>query len=191
MDSLKDFTDQFKELPKESIELILQLSSEEKFIKNEVITSSGEVPTSIFIIKSGIVRSFYSDEKGKQYIRTLFTKNKTVGSLASLLSGKPSKYTYDCLTDSKFYKINFKEFIKLTKINISLSNLYNRILEGSLFILEKKIYDLSVLNATERYLKLKQEIPDIENMIPQYHIASYLNISAVQLSRIRKEMYSK
>jgi CRP-like cAMP-binding protein len=191
MDSLKDFTDQFKEVPQESVELILKLSSEKEFIKNEVITKIGEVPTNIYILKSGVARSFYTDENGKQYIRTLFTANKTAGSLASLLSGKPSKYTYDCLTDCILYKINFKEFIKLTKTNISLSNLYSRILENIFFVMERRIYNLSVLNATERYLNLKQEIPDIENIIPQYHIASYLNISAVQLSRIRKEIYTK
>jgi hypothetical protein len=53
------------------------------------------------------------------------------------------------------------------------------------------VYDLSVLNSTERYIKLKKEIPDIENLIPQYHIASYLNITPTQLSRIRREYYSR
>ncbi len=57
--------------------------------------------------------------------------------------------------------------------------------------MEDRIYDLTLLNATEKYLKLKDEIPEIENLIAQYHIASYLNITAVQLSRIRKEIYSK
>ncbi len=55
----------------------------------------------------------------------------------------------------------------------------------------KRISELSSLNATERYVKLKKEIPDIDNLIQQYHIASYLNITPVQLSRIRKELYSK
>jgi hypothetical protein len=57
--------------------------------------------------------------------------------------------------------------------------------------MEDKIHELALLNATERYLKLKRAIPKIETVIPQYHIASYLNVSAVQLSRIRKEIYSK
>lgn len=64
-------------------------------------------------------------------------------------------------------------------------------LESIFLLLESRIYDLSVLDATERYLKLKNEISNIEEFIPQYHIASYLNISPVQLSRIRKEIYSK
>jgi hypothetical protein len=69
--------------------------------------------------------------------------------------------------------------------------MYANALESIFLLLEARIYDLSVLNATRRYLKLKKQIPSIENIIPQYHIASYLNVSAVQLSRIRKEMYSR
>jgi hypothetical protein len=69
--------------------------------------------------------------------------------------------------------------------------MYANALESIFLLLEARIYDLSVLNATGRYLKLKKQIPNIENIITQYHIASYLNVSAVQLSRIRKEMYSR
>jgi len=38
-------------------------------------------------------------------------------------------------------------------------------------------------------LKFKKDNPGIENLIPLYHIASYLNITPVQLSRIRKDLY--
>ena len=51
---------------------------------------------------------------------------------------------------------------------------------------EEKILDLSMLNATQRYEKLKEKHPGIDNLINQYHIASYLNITPVQLSRVRK-----
>jgi hypothetical protein len=44
------------------------------------------------------------------------------------------------------------------------------------------------LNATESYIKLRKQIPDIDSLIPQYQIASYLSISPVQLSRIRKKL---
>ena len=55
--------------------------------------------------------------------------------------------------------------------------------------MEKRIFDLSSLDAKQRYLKLRKFIPEIDALIPQYHIASYLNITPVQLSRIRKDIY--
>ena len=72
-----------------------------------------------------------------------------------------------------------------------LSLLHSQALERSFIRTEERIYELSVLNSTERYLKLKKDIPNIDNLITQYHIAAYLNITPVQLSRIRKKLYSK
>ena len=46
------------------------------------------------------------------------------------------------------------------------------------------------LDATARYLQLLKQNPTIEDSISQYHIASYLGITAVQLSRIRKKINS-
>jgi len=33
------------------------------------------------------------------------------------------------------------------------------------------------LDATQRYLKLRTQIPNIDDLIPQYQIASYLSIT--------------
>lgn len=191
MHLLKGFLANFTPLPKESFDLFFKLTSVVKFKKGDVITKSGEVSKSFYIIIAGIVRSYHEGKKGKQYIRTIFTPQNTTGSLGSLISEKPGIFTYDCLSNCELYKFNYKKFKNLTKNNHHLAILYYELLEHVFLILESKIYDLSILNATERYLKLKREIPGIENMIPQYHIASYLNITAVQLSRIRKEIYSK
>jgi len=47
------------------------------------------------------------------------------------------------------------------------------------------------LNATQRYLNLRQCIPNIDDLIPQFQIASFLNITPVQLSRVRKKLNYK
>ena len=73
--------------------------------------------------------------------------------------------------------------------NQEILQLYNNLLELIFIKLEDRFYELSTLNATELYLKFKKYNPGIENLIPLYHIASYLNITPVQLSRIRADLY--
>lgn len=193
MVTLTDFfkNSHFTQISDESFNIFKNLATIVHYKKNEVLCSTGETPKEFYIVKSGVLRSFYSNEKGNDHIRSLFTKGKTTGPLTSLISDKPSQLTYDCITDCELYQFNFEEFKKTIKINIEIAILYSEVLEYIFLLIESKIYDLSILNATERYLKLKKEIPEIENLIPQYHIASYLNISPVQLSRIRKDIYSK
>ncbi len=159
--------------------------------KGDVIVNAGEIPTNFYILKTGVLRSFLRDSKGKEHIKTIYIPITTSGALSSLITKKPSNAIYDCLTDAEILVGDFYEFIKYTEKHHDLALLYNRVLESIFIRTEKRIFELSVLNATERYIKLKKEIPNISNLIQQYHIASYLNITPVQLSRIRKELYSK
>lgn len=191
MFSLESLKDKFKGVPKESFDTLINLATEVNFSKNEIITKTGDISKDFYFLKSGLARSFHTDEKGKEYTRSIFIPGNTTGSLGSLISKTPSKLTYQCLTNCVLYKFVYDDFIQLTKKDNHLLALYVKMMEGIFLLMESKIYELSVLNATQRYLRLKHEIPDIETLIPQYHIASFLNVSPVQLSRIRKEIYSK
>ena len=111
--------------------------------------------------------------------------------MTALIKKKPSLYSFDCLTDCEILEGNYTDLLALTNSNLEFSILYSKILEEMYVRTDNKIHDLSILNATERFKKLKKEKPTIENLIKQYHIASYLNITPTQLSRIKKENYSK
>lgn len=191
MEDLKKVLIFLNKLNKESKLIFINLLSKKEFKKSEYIAKTGEVSDNFYFLTKGVVRSFITEPNGKEHTRTLFRPVSTTGSLGSLILKEPSTLNYECLTDCELYLGNFSQFKKLTKERIDFANQYNAILEGLFLKMESKIYDLSVLNATERYLKLKKEIPDIENLIAQYHIASYLNITPVQLSRIRKEIIQK
>lgn len=191
MKILSLFINNFHVLPEASFQKFLAISKLTNRSSKDVLAKVGETPKELFILKKGVVRSYYTNDKGKEYIRSLFTSFSATGALGALILDKPSTLTYDCLTDCELYSINFKDLKELALKDNDIAYMYSSALESIFLLLESRIFDLSVLNATERYLKLKKEIPDIENIIPQYHIASYLNITPVQLSRIRKEIYKK
>lgn len=191
MDFIRNYINNIAKLPDESMSKIIGLAKSETFTKGHVFAKNNETPKYFYIIKSGIARSFYTDENGKEHIRTIFTSFATTGAVGALMDKSKSKLTYDCLTDCEMFSFDFHRLKSFMQDDIHLANLYNKVLEHIFKIMEGRIYELSLLNATERYLALKKQIPDIENRIPQYHIASYLNVTPVQLSRIRKEIYSK
>ena len=191
MKIIASFINNFHELPEQSLKNFLALTELKRFSKKEIITKKGKKPSNLYILKSGVVRSYYSDDRNKEYISSLFTPCSSTGAYGALVSNKPSELSYDCLTDCELFAINFKELKKLISQDLDVSIMYANALEHTFLLLESRIYNLTVLDATKRYINLKKEIPGIENMVPQYHIASYLNVSPVQLSRIRKEIYSK
>lgn len=53
---------------------------------------------------------------------------------------------------------------------------------------EEASINMLTMNATDRYLNLLKERPQIIQQSPLKHIASYLGITDTSLSRIRKEI---
>jgi len=69
--------------------------------------------------------------------------------------------------------------------SITTKSLARIIAERKFAIKEKREIELVTIEATGRYEIFKKEHPNLENLINQYHIASYLGITPTQLSRIR------
>ncbi|MEE9407638.1 MAG: Crp/Fnr family transcriptional regulator [Polaribacter sp.] len=189
--STKQFFSQFNQLSVPSIEKLENIFKVQKYSKGDNIAGNNQNESNFFFLNKGISCSFLTDKKGKNYIRTLFTPPEPIVSLPTFVNQQIVNIKYHCLTDCFFLKTNYNAFLDAVKERQDISLFYIEIMEVSYGKLLDRVTDLTTLNATERYLKIKKKIPDIENLIPQYHIASYLNITPVQLSRIRKKLYSR
>ena len=69
--------------------------------------------------------------------------------------------------------------------NIELANWGRRMSDQIILELEKLIMERCFISASERYHLLMEQEPEILQKVPLRHIASYLGISQVSLSRIR------
>jgi len=98
---------------------------------------------------------------------------------------------HEALTDCIVLKGDFREFKKLASTNLEISNFYWSLLENGFIMMDKRNRELSSLDAKQLYLKLLEEKTHFIKSIPLNYIASYLNVTPVQLSRIRKELNKK
>ena len=173
---------------KSSRELLASILEEVEYKKGEKLVTLEKKTYDMFFIKKGITRSYYIDEKGKSHTRFLFVYPQAFGSLTSLILDEPSKMIHEALTDCIVLKGDFREFKKLASTNLEISNFYWSLLENGFIMMDKRNRELSSLDAKQLYLKLLEEKPQILESIPLNHIASYLNITPVQLSRIRRDL---
>lgn len=191
MDFLTSFIHKVHPLKEESIELIKDIVVYKKLKKGTLLLQKGEPSKKFYAIKKGVIRSFYIDEKGKEYNRALYKEYSTTGCFYSLVNKTTVKSNFECLSDCEVIEGNYNEYIQLTRKHLDIALFNNKVTEIIYSRTEERAYDLSVLDATERYKRLQLKIPNIESLIPLYQIASYLNITNVQLSRIRKKIISR
>lgn len=188
MDFLKNFVFNIHNVSLNSLKEFENIVQKKSYKKGHNLVKIGEISKNFYILKKGIIRSFLVDEKGKEHTRTLYTPPSTSGNLSSLISKQPSILIYECLTDCEVLECNYESFYKLSSKHHDLSIFQYKALEFIYIREESRILELSMLNATERYQLLLEKSPGIDQKINQYHIASYLNITPVQLSRVKKNM---
>lgn len=159
--------------------------------KDDYFAKVGEYSNKIGFLKEGVVRAFFLNNEAKEYNKQFFVGPSIIGAYSSLLTKKPNKIAQQALTDCDILVGPFDEIERLYRKHHSLETLGRKIAEFYFLEKEEKEIEMALLDADKRYLIMRKKFPTIETIIPQYHIASYLGISATQLSRIRRKLKSK
>ncbi len=138
-----------------------------------------------YVIK-GSLREYYSTSEGAEFNKAFVLSGSFTGSLFDLLSGEPSTVSIQALKDCELLVAAFSEFQKLYD-SYPCWERAGRLLTESLFMKKaRREHEFLTMSAWERYQSLLREYPDLEQQVPQYHIASYLGITPVMLSRLRR-----
>jgi CRP-like cAMP-binding protein len=187
----KKYLSSFTEIENSTWTQIENLFCETKFKKGDYFVKSGQVAQKIGFIKSGILRAFYTDKKGKEYNKHFFIDNSLVGAYSSLISGQINSISQQALTDCIILIADYKKLTNLYKTCPDLERFSRKYAELSFVHKENRELEIVLLDANKRYEIFQTQFPNLSQQIPQYHIASYLGVSATQLSRIRKKISEK
>ncbi|MCR8668133.1 Crp/Fnr family transcriptional regulator [Aestuariibaculum sp. M13] len=183
----EEILNSFSNISNETFEELLKVSELKTLKPGTQLVKINEIPNKVYLLLSGVVRCYICTESGKEFNKSFYLSNSFFGSLTALMKNEPSQFVFETLTDCEIHEVDFKKVMELAETNLSVSKLYNKVLQSFYVLYEKRLVDLISLEAKDRYVELQKQIPDVDKIIPQYHIASYLGITPVQLSRIRKK----
>ena len=175
-------------ISREAQEAILQLFQPIRLKENDYFIDEGKYAKTIGFLEEGIVRAFFVNPAGKAYTKQFFVGPSLVGAYASLLTKQKNRIAQQALTNCKIWVASYEKIEQLYTQYPDLERLGRKIAEHYFLEKEKKELDMALLDADKRYLIFREAFPNLELQIKQYHIASYLGISATQLSRIRRKL---
>lgn len=181
---------QFSPISDEAWEDLKPLFQKVTLEKGEFLIREGDRAHYAFLLINGVVRVYHSYD-GNEYNKTFFIPGMFPTPITALISSEPCNLNFQTLTNSGLYRFSYADFTKLFDKHRCLETLLLRILEQQW--IKKEIHDIRMVtnDATTNYLTFRETYPGLENLIPQYHIASYLGITPIQLSRIRAQLAKK
>lgn len=188
---LKSYFNNISLLTDQTWDKILPMFKQEALSKNQFFAKENEIARKIAFLETGVVRAYFINNEGKEYNKQFFVGQSIIGAYSSLLTSKPNLIAQQALTDCVVYTCNYADLISLFDTHHDLERLTRKIAEYYFLEKEKKEIEIVLLAASQRYIIFQNEFPTLEQLIPQYHIASYLGVSATQLSRIRHQFATK
>jgi CRP-like cAMP-binding protein len=173
-------------LPIMSREKLKENIQEVAFPKGTIILKADYIEKDIFFIKKGIVRGYSSRENGE--VTFWFGKEgDTIVSMRSYVENQKGYENIELLEDCELYVLKAEKLQQLFIEDIHIANWGRKFAERELIKTEERLLSLQFRSATERYTELMGKNPNLIQRVQLGHIASYLGITQVSLSRIRAD----
>lgn len=185
---IQTFFNSLSPVSNESWEQFSALFTPKILKKGDYFITSGQTAKEIGFLETGVVRAFYRNNEGTEYNKHFFANPCFIGGYSSLITGTPNQINQQALTECKILTAKYTEIQSLYKTCPDIERAA-RILAELFFVQkEQREIEIVLLDADKRYEIFQKDFPQLEQQIPQYHIASYLGITPTQLSRIRKKL---
>ncbi|RKS96101.1 Crp/Fnr family transcriptional regulator [Chryseobacterium defluvii] len=185
---LIDHFSKYIQLNTEEVELIHSLFSYKSLKKKEFLLRSGDICRTESFIISGCLRTFSIDENGFEHTLTFAIEDWWTGDLLSFFTETSTSYNIVALEDSEILQITKTDLDKLYLKVPKLERYFRQLIQNAYVAQQQRIDQNLSQTAEQRYLSFVEKYPVLLQRIPQKHIASYLGITPVFLSMLRKKL---
>ena len=177
----------FSNLAESELRILDDLTKIIKYKKNSLLIKKGTIADHMIFLISGIASSIYTNQS-KEFIRDFYFPPQIFTEQESFENRVPAKFLISAVTDITCLTISYDNIIKAYEKIPRLNEISYKLLMHGFVNISNRLESLLTLNPEKRYLELLNENPKLLQRIPLKMIASYLGITSVALSRIRKRI---
>jgi len=187
--AFNNFIKEFVEISDAQIEDLNKKCEVVTFSKGHILMKAGEVQNSIFFLVKGFIENYIDTDGGDTKIYNFRMENMTVTGYASYNYNDQLRAIVNvrCLEDCIMIKVPF-EVTRFVIENIKFGERLGRLIaENHIIEMVNYVVQRDTLSILDRYDSLEKLFPNIHQRIPQHKVASYLGITPVHLSNIKKK----
>ena len=159
-----------------------------KFKKKEILSEDDKIIGEVYFIEKGIIRVKITDLNGTEHTVHFAIENQFIADYRAFLTREKSRYQLEAMEATEVIVLP-KEAIEWGYQYLKEGQKLGRLIAEYYFTyLDQRIEHLYTLSPIQRYDLMNQIFPNIHNRVPQHMIASYLGITPIHLSRIKKQL---
>lgn len=145
--------------------------------KKQVLIKTHFPCNKLYFVKNGLLRAFYSNEKGNEITRMIAWENRFLTNLASFNGSVENNETIECIKDAEILHIDRTDFSSMLKLSLNLKSFYADILEEYNAMHIRRFESLNTHNLEMKFKYLKHEFPHLINQVNNSLLASFLGVS--------------
>ena len=175
-------------LPQSRIELIKSIIKIEDIKKGTDFVLKGNRSGNEYFVIEGVCRSYVLNPEGQPVTISFYIDSSVISPCIIRTYQDQSQTNLQALTHAKVARMDAAIFAQMMVDDIEIRNFANTVLQNELIHKVQKEIGLASLTAKQRLIRFRQEYPLLENLVSHADIATYLGITTISLSRLRKEL---
>lgn len=159
-----------------------------RYGKGEPVFRQGERWTHAFFVEHGLLRVHITGRDGTDFNKSFWPEGTLVLPLTREMEEQPSLFGLSALDDTLAWQIGMPELREGLRRHGLWEPMQAALLKHLLNLKLQREHDLLMLDGTARYARFCEQHPALAARVPLVHLASYLGLTAVSLSRIRRKL---
>lgn len=158
-----------------------------QFDADSFLVRAGEHADTVYLLQEGLVRLFYVTPDGRERNKAFYQAGQVTGPLSAALTGSAAPFAIQALEPVDAIGFRLPDLLQAVGGHRGLARMYREMLAEAFIRNEQREAMLLTCNAEQRYQWLLDHEPELIGQVAQFHIASYLGIDAVSLSRLKRK----
>ncbi|HKY93490.1 MAG TPA: Crp/Fnr family transcriptional regulator [Nevskiaceae bacterium] len=165
---------------------LADLVSERPCRRGDRLLEAGQQALITGVVVEGVLGEFYESPDGARKAKWLAGPGQVFGSLEDLVRVGPARAAIEALTNAVVLQLPYADLRALAVRDLAWARFFVSMMEDLYRRKSEREFTLLMLRAHERYAWFRRQYGPLEDQLAQEVIASYLGVTPVHLSRVRK-----
>lgn len=167
---------------------VAPLFSAHALARNQVLLRQGDVWRDAMLIESGLLRLYFLRPDGREFNKNFYAEGALVCPLTPAMWDAPSLFGISAVEPTTVWRAPAARLREALAGRQQWEPLRTELLSRLVSHKLQRESDLLTLDGRRRYLAFCRRFPTIAARVPLVQLASYLGLTDVSLSRIRRRL---